>query len=45
MRREVIAHPELVSVIVSNFPAILKEFRRKHFQILWRGDGDGFRAS
>jgi hypothetical protein len=42
---EVIAHSRLDSVIISGFPAIFAEFRRKRFTILWRGSRDGFGAS
>jgi hypothetical protein len=33
------------SMIVSDFPPIFEEFRRKKFVLLWRGTRDGFRAS
>jgi hypothetical protein len=44
---EVIRHPRLPleSVIISDFPAIFAEFRWKRFSLLWRGGGQGFRAS
>jgi hypothetical protein len=41
---EVIAHPPLDSVIISDFPAIFAEFRGKRFQNLWRRGRDGFGA-
>jgi hypothetical protein len=34
----------LESVIVSQFPGLFKEFRRKRFDLLWRGSRDGFGA-
>jgi hypothetical protein len=34
----------LNSVIISDFPAILAEFGRKRFSLLWRGSRDGFGA-
>jgi hypothetical protein len=33
---------ELVSVIISDFPAIFAEFKEKEFPLLWRGRRDGF---
>jgi hypothetical protein len=36
--------PSFDSRIVSNFPEIFAEFRRKHFKILWRGSRDGFKV-
>jgi hypothetical protein len=34
----------LDSQIISSFPEIFAEFRGKHFEILWRGSRDGFKA-
>jgi hypothetical protein len=34
----------LGSKIISDFPEIFAEFRRKKFSLLWRGGRDGFRA-
>jgi hypothetical protein len=34
----------LDSLIVSEFPSLLEEFRKKSFNLLWRGSRDGFRA-
>jgi hypothetical protein len=44
---EVIRHPRvpLDSVIISDFPPIVAEFRWKRFSLLWRSGRDGFRAS
>jgi hypothetical protein len=36
--------PALDSVIISDFPEIFAEFRRKKFSLLWRGGRDGFGA-
>jgi hypothetical protein len=36
--------PPLDSRIISDFPEIFAEFREKHFNILWRGSRDGFKA-
>jgi FtsZ-binding cell division protein ZapB len=33
------------SRIISDFPEIFAEFRRKDFKILWRGSRDGFKAN
>jgi hypothetical protein len=44
---ERIAHPPppaFDSLIISDFPEIFAEFRGKHFEILWRGSRDGFKA-
>jgi hypothetical protein len=40
---EWMTHP-INSQIISNFPEIFTEFRRKHFELLWRGSRDGFEA-
>jgi hypothetical protein len=44
---ERIAHPPspFESQIISDFPEIFAEFRRKRFSLLWRGSRDGFGAS
>jgi hypothetical protein len=34
--------PEIDSLIVDGFPLLFDEFRRKHFNLLWRGSGDSF---
>jgi hypothetical protein len=36
--------PAIGSKIISYFPAIFAEFRRKRFSLLWRGGRDGFGA-
>jgi hypothetical protein len=36
--------PVLDSAIISDFPKIFDEFRRKKFSLLWRGGRDGFSA-
>jgi hypothetical protein len=36
--------PLLSSLIISSFPIIFAEFRRKTFKLLWRGSRDGFGA-
>jgi hypothetical protein len=36
--------PPLDSQIISDFPEIFAEFRRKRFSLLWRGSRDGFKA-
>jgi hypothetical protein len=36
--------PLLHSRIISEFPDIFAEFKRKHFKVLWRGSRDGFKA-
>jgi hypothetical protein len=43
---EWIAYPPapLNSQIISEFPKIFAVFKRKHFELLWRGSRDGFRA-
>jgi hypothetical protein len=43
---EWIAHPlsPLDSRIISEFPDIFAEFKGKHFELLWRGSRDGFKA-
>jgi hypothetical protein len=38
------AVPRFDSRIISDFPEIFAEFRGKHFEILWRGSRDGFKA-
>jgi hypothetical protein len=35
---------EIDSLIVSAFPPLFEEFRRKRFNLLWRGSRDGFTA-
>jgi hypothetical protein len=41
--RVVITPPvDFDSPILSEFPPLLDEFRRKHFSLLWRGSRDGF---
>jgi hypothetical protein len=37
--------PLRASLIVSEFPGILREFQLKRFSLLWRGSRDGFTAS
>jgi hypothetical protein len=37
--------PRIDSVILSEWPEIFTEFRRKHFTLLWQGGLDGFGAS
>jgi hypothetical protein len=34
-----------ISTIISDFPEIFAEFRRKQFSVLWRGSRDGFESS
>jgi hypothetical protein len=42
---ELITNPPFPnSRIISDFPEIFAEFRRKHFELLWRGSRDGFEA-
>jgi hypothetical protein len=33
------------SQVLCGFPEIFAEFRRKHFELLWRGSRDGFRST
>jgi hypothetical protein len=40
----VLSGQSLDSQIISDFPEIFAEFREKHFEILWRGSCDGFKA-
>jgi hypothetical protein len=37
--------PGFKSVIISEFPELLSDLDDKHFELLWRGGRDGFRAS
>jgi hypothetical protein len=43
---EQVSHPPppFDSQIISDFPAIFAEFRKKRFSLLWRGSRDGFKA-
>jgi hypothetical protein len=41
---ERITHPPLNSRIISEFPDIFAEFRKKQFSLLWRGSRDGFKV-
>jgi hypothetical protein len=41
----VIPPPPLDSRIISDFPKIFAEFRRKRFSLLWRGSRDGFKLT